>query len=70
MKLEYIIFLALLLIVGSQLLMNNTNLVGVKKVKSLVEKVEVLEQLVGLITDCANRKMKTKQITDYIDNLY
>ena len=38
--------------------------------KSLVEKVEVLEQLVGLLTDCANRKMNTKQITDYIDNLY
>ena len=41
MKLEYIIFLALLLIVGSQLIMNNTNLVGVKKVKSLVEKVDL-----------------------------
>ena len=41
MKLEYIIFLALLLIVGSQLIMNNTNLEGVKKVKSLVEKVDL-----------------------------
>ena len=41
MKLEYIIFLALLLIVGSQLIMNNTNLVGVKKVKSIVEKVDL-----------------------------
>lgn len=41
MKLEYIIFLALLLIVGSQLIMNNTNLVGVKKVKSFVEKVDL-----------------------------
>ena len=38
--------------------------------KSLVEKVEVLEQLITLLTDCANRKMNTKQITDYIDNLY
>lgn len=38
--------------------------------KSLVEKVEVLEQLVDLLINCANRKMNTKQITDFIDNLY
>ena len=30
MKIEYIVFFALLLIVGSQLIMNNTNLMGVK----------------------------------------
>ena len=30
MKIEYIIFFALLLIVGSQLKLNNTNLMGIK----------------------------------------
>ena len=34
MKLEYIIFFALLLIVGSQLIMNNTNLLGVNNNKN------------------------------------
>ena len=38
--------------------------------KSLTEKVEVLEQLVGLLTDCANGKMRTNKIEEVIDNLY
>ncbi len=37
MKLEYIIFFALLLIVGSQLIMNNTNLLGVKNKNNKVD---------------------------------
>jgi len=34
------------------------------------QKVEVLEQLVTLLTDCANGKMKVNQIEEVIDNLY
>ena len=37
---------------------------------SFTEKVEVLEQLVTLLTDCANRKMRINQIEEFIDNLY
>ena len=38
--------------------------------KSNGEKVEVLEQLITLLTDCANGKMRTNQIEEFIDNLY
>ena len=38
--------------------------------KSLIEKVEVLEQLIGLLTDCANGKTGVTQIKEVIDNLY
>ena len=38
--------------------------------KSVTEKVEVLEQLITLLTDCANGKMRTNQIEEFIDNLY
>ena len=38
--------------------------------KSNEEKVEVLEQLITLLTDCANRKMRVTQIIEFIDNLY
>lgn len=38
--------------------------------KSNTEKVETLEQLVGLLTDCANEKMRINQIEKFIDNLY
>ena len=38
--------------------------------KSDTEKVETLEQLITLLTDCANRKMRTNQIEEFIDNLY
>ena len=38
--------------------------------KSDTEKVETLEQLVGLLTDCANGKMRINQIEKFIDNLY
>ena len=38
--------------------------------KSLTEKVEVVEQLVTLLTDCANGKMRTNKIEEVIDNLY
>ena len=38
--------------------------------KSNTEKVETLEQLVGLLTDCANGKMRINQIEEFIDNLY
>jgi len=38
--------------------------------KSLLEKVEVVEQLVGLLTDCANGKIGGNQIIEVIDNLY
>ena len=34
------------------------------------EKVEVLEQLVTLLTDSANRKIRVTQIEEVIDNLY
>ena len=40
MKIEYIIFLALSIIVGSQLLMNNTNVLGVK-IESKEKKTEL-----------------------------
>jgi len=38
--------------------------------KSNGEKVEVLEQLINLLTDCANGKMRINQIEEFIDNLY
>ena len=38
--------------------------------KSVEEKVEVLEQLVGLLTDCANKKIHNKGIILHINNLY
>ena len=38
--------------------------------KSLTEKVEVLEQLIDLLTDCANGKMRVTQIEEVIENLY
>ena len=38
--------------------------------KSVTEKVEVLEQLITLLTDCANRRTVTKKIEEVIDNLY
>ena len=38
--------------------------------KSLTEKVEVVEQLITLLIDCANRKMRDIQIEEVIDNLY
>ena len=38
--------------------------------KSVTEKVEVLEQLIDLLTDCANGKMRVTQIEEVIDNLY
>ena len=38
--------------------------------KGLTEKVEVVEQLVTLLTDCANGKMRGSQIEEVIDNLY
>lgn len=38
--------------------------------KSDTEKVEILEQLITLLTDCANGKMRTNQIEEFIDNLY
>ena len=38
--------------------------------KSLTEKVEVLEQLIVLLIDCANGKMRVTQIEEVIDNLY
>ena len=38
--------------------------------KSVTEKVEVLEQLIVLLTDCANGKMRVTQIKEVIDNLY
>ena len=41
MKIEYIIFLALSIIVGSQLLMNNTNVLGVKKLNPKKKKLEL-----------------------------
>ena len=38
--------------------------------KSLTEKVEVVEQLVGLLTKCANGKISVTKIKEFIDNLY
>ena len=38
--------------------------------KSVTEKVEVVEELINLLINCANGKMKTKQIEEVIDNLY
>ena len=38
--------------------------------KSVTEKVEVVEQLINLLTDCANEKMRVTQIEEVIDNLY
>ena len=38
--------------------------------KSLTETVEVVEQLVSLLTDYANRKIESKDIISGIDNLY
>ena len=38
--------------------------------KNVTEKVEVLEQLIVLLTDCANGKMRVTQIIEFIDNLY
>jgi len=38
--------------------------------KSVEEKVEVLELLVGLLTDCANKKIHNKGIILHINNLY
>ena len=38
--------------------------------KNLLEKVEVIEQLVSLLTDCANKKIRRNQIEEAIDNLY
>ena len=38
--------------------------------KSVTEKVEVVEQLINLLTDCANEKMRVTQIKEVIDNLY
>ena len=38
--------------------------------KSLTEKFEVVQQLVSLLTDCANGKMRVTQIKEFIDNLY
>jgi len=38
--------------------------------KSLTEKVEVLEQLITLLTDCANGKIHNKEIILNINNLY
>jgi hypothetical protein len=37
--------------------------------KGVTEKVEVVEKLITLLTDCANGKMRTKQIEEVIDNL-
>ena len=38
--------------------------------KSLTEKVEVVEQLVDLLTKCANGKISSASIKGFIDNLY
>ena len=38
--------------------------------KSLTEKVEVVEHLIVLLTDCANGKMRVTQIEEVIENLY
>ena len=38
--------------------------------KSVTEKVEVIEKLINLLTDCANGKMRVTQIEKVIDNLY
>ena len=38
--------------------------------KNIQEKIELLEQLIDLLIDCASNKMKTQDIEDCIDNLY
>ena len=38
--------------------------------KSVTEKVEVVEELIVLIINCANGKMRVTQIEEVIDNLY
>jgi hypothetical protein len=38
--------------------------------KNVTEKVEVVEQLINLLTDCANGKISVTQIVEVIDNLY
>ena len=38
--------------------------------KSLTEKIEVIEKLIDLLTDCANGKMGVNEIKEVIDNLY
>ena len=38
--------------------------------QSVEKKIEVLEQLVTLLTDCANGKMSRNQIIKFINNLY
>ena len=38
--------------------------------KSVAEKVEVVEQLIVLLTDCANGKIGSNKIEEVIDNLY
>jgi len=38
--------------------------------KGVTEKVEVVEKLINLLTDCANGKMRVTQIEEVIDNLY
>jgi hypothetical protein len=38
--------------------------------KNVTEKIEVVEQLVTLLTDCVNGKMRTQQVKEVIDNLY
>jgi len=38
--------------------------------KSVTEKVEVVEQLVTLLTDCANGKYERNKVAEFIDNIY
>ena len=38
--------------------------------KGVTDKVEVVEQLISLLTDCADGKMRVTQIKEFIDNLY
>jgi hypothetical protein len=38
--------------------------------KSVTEKVEVVEELINLLINCANGKMRVNQIEEVIDNLY
>ena len=38
--------------------------------KNIQEKIELLEQLIGLLIDCASNKMKIQDIEDCIENLY
>ena len=37
--------------------------------KNLTEKVEVLEKLINLLINCANRKMSLTGFKEFIDNL-